>query len=187
LLEAGVKMGNPHDYKSGWWSLAYSPQRNEFYDAGDPQQICQYDAVLEKVVQHLNSQDLIEAPNDKGQTVINRACVFGSVGAVKALLDAGAVACTTSHDGTTPVCATLLHTCLWGSHIPEDWPTDRVVDWMSAKNKALLTMLDLLLNAGADADVGNGATLKPLGLAILAAWQLNSAPYLERLCSSCRS
>jgi ankyrin repeat protein len=128
LLDTGAKMSNPHDRESGWRSLAYSPQRVQFYNAGDPQQICQYNAALEKAVQQMKSQDLIEVPDDKGETILHQACTLGSVGAVKVLLDAGALAYVAARDGTTPLSAALLHTCLWGSHIPEDWPTDRVVD-----------------------------------------------------------
>ena len=141
--------------------------------------------MLQAFVSLLALHNLIDVPNDQGQTLLHQACFHGSVGAVKVLLNAGAAACTSDHTGSTPLSAALRRVCLDGWQLsPGDWPTDWLGDWVLTKTKALLIILDLLLNAGADTSrQTESKNLQPLDYAILAAWRLKSAACVGRLCA----
>lgn len=189
LLKAGtVNLGNPLALQSEWASLAYNHQCIRFYSVDDSQQVRQYHALLHALAKNLKSQNLIESCDSEGDTLLSKACMHGSVGAVRILLAENASVCNPTYDGNPPL--SPLSYAMLGVLINDwrvsskDWPADWLGEQALAKDKALLMILDLLLRAGADS---NGAvrcqSRMPLTYAILAAWRLNSASCVERLCA----
>ena len=122
LLKIFANTANPHYLQCAWEALAYHFRHTQPYSAGDPQQIRQYNALLQVFVEHFKLQNLVEVPDKWGLTPLSQACGAGSVGAVKALLNAGALASTVDRKGNTPLTAALLCIFVIGSF--EDWPTD---------------------------------------------------------------
>ena len=100
-----------------------------------------------------NSPDLINAPDQSGQTLLETYARRGDLAVVKLLLDNGAVANGIKHPDLTP-----LHFAAGNGH------------------KA---MVDLLLSKGAKADVKNEAGVTPLHLAVLKGYELVARDLIE--------
>lgn len=181
LLQAGADVGDPRDSKSAWMHLVYDMQRIAFYTLGDVHQASRYHTLLQVFIDQLKSQNFLEARDARGETVLFGAAFSGNVGAVKILLSAGASPHSTMPNGETPLHRVLISAASGGWELGYDWPTSWVGQWDVVKIKTLLSIMDLLLNAGADPNSKSKTGIRPYGCAILAAWRLDSIACVELL------
>jgi ankyrin repeat protein len=182
LINAGAEIGSPHEPDSEWRSLISNHSRIDYYSAGDSRQVRQYLRTLQAFVDIFKQQDTLEACNSDGKTLLFTAALCGNVAAVTVLLDAGLSARSTDSQGST-----ILHDALLGAFYlsPADL-LDRPVEWFGekepAKDRALVDILHLLLNAGADPNAETSGGVRPLHIAVMVAWRLKSTALVELLC-----
>ena len=129
----------------------------------------------------LRKRDLLESRSEDGDTLLFEAALCGNVSAVAVLLNAGLSAHHVNNEGST-----VLHSALSGAFYlkPPDFDP-RPVEWLGkqepAKTQALIKILGLLLDAGADPNGGSDRGHSPLHIAVLAAWNLQSIALVELL------
>lgn len=182
LIHAGVEAKNPHAPDSEWELLISSYSRIDYYGAGDSRQHRQYLRTVQAFVDCFKQQDLLEACDENGESLLSTAALCSDVAAVTVLLGAGLSARSANNQGST-----ILHSALFGAFrlSPTDsapWPVDWLGRQEEVKNRALMAILHLLLNAGADPNAEDIGGVRPLHIAVMAAWRLENTAVVELLC-----
>ena len=185
LLLGGLHAGNPHDEDSAWQVLVNDPLRMDCYNTGDSRQVQHYHKVLQAFVDRFKQNGLLESRDGLGNTLLAKAANIANTGAVTVLLGAGASVCTSNEMGLQPLSG-LLYFLIMGQ-FPSMYDFDRPLSLLgtteSATEKAVVNILGLLLDAGADPNSGDDSGVRPIHLAIMAAWALNSTSFVEILCA----
>jgi ankyrin repeat protein len=188
LLEAGASIGNPHDAKSAWKYLTsyHGPPYQYYYHTGDTNQMRQYRIVVQALIEDLKKHDQVEARNDDGQTLLCYAAERADVTTVRLLLEAGASPKTATNQGLTPLHVAFMGIMVDGGTVmswldqlrsEDNWQGE----WAPSASLALLGVVSLLLDAGADPNTSRIDGLTVLHSAILAAWRLDNITGLELL------
>lgn len=138
--------------------------------------------MLHAFVSQLKSQNFLEMRDDNENTLLIGAAFTGNVGAVKMLLCGGASASSTTLVGETPL-HRVLSSAAWGPwEMDYDWPTNWVGRWEVVKTNTILSIMEILLNAGADPNAENKNGIRSFHYVVLAALRLDSIACVEHLC-----
>ena len=184
MILAGIDIEAPQNPESAWKALVEDEVRIHYYSAGDARQRQQYQKLMKPFVDRFVERGDLDARDSSGNTLLIKASQAINASAVRTLLDAGASVNSVNDMGLDALCGIfyILATDLRDSVVRSDRPAELLGQWEPATDKALLDIVNMLLDTGADPNTGDKTGMRPIHLAVMSAWRLNSAACVELLC-----